>query len=86
MAKDKGSNPIEVNTQGIVKNSELGSLQALLNEKASNEYVNTQLATKQDKFIGYSGNFTFISSIEFAGESVTTKTVTVANGIITGIV
>jgi hypothetical protein len=43
------------------------------------------LANKQDKFNGFNGSFTIITNIDFAGETATSKTMTISNGIITGV-
>jgi hypothetical protein len=94
MAKDKpGRTPFEMNTQVKINEADIPSILMTLSEKANNTYVNgiketleAELNNKQNKFIGFTGNFTVIQSIDFASESVVSKTVTVSNGVITGIV
>ena len=41
---------------------------------------------KANSFIGYNGSFSAVTGVNFAGQSVTTKTITVSNGIITSVV
>jgi hypothetical protein len=43
------------------------------------------LVNKQDKFIGFTGSLTIITNIDFAGETTTSKIMTISNGIITGV-
>jgi hypothetical protein len=41
---------------------------------------------KQDAFTGYTGSFSVVTSVDFGGTSITSKTITVSNGVITGVV
>ena len=42
--------------------------------------------TKQNKLTGYSGSYLVVTSVNFASSTVTTKTITVVNGVITSVV
>ena len=43
------------------------------------------LDSKQDVIIGVTGSFTYVKTVDFIGETVTTGTINVSNGIITSI-
>lgn len=43
------------------------------------------LDSKQDVIIGATGSFTYVKTVDFIGETVTTGTINVSNGIITSI-
>jgi hypothetical protein len=40
---------------------------------------------KQDAFTGYNGTVTVVTSVDFVGQTKTTQTLTVKNGVITGV-
>lgn len=48
--------------------------------------LQAELDGKQDVITGYTGNFSVVTGVNFAGQTVTTKTITVDNGIITSVV
>lgn len=48
--------------------------------------LQSTLDEKANSFIGYNGSFSVVTGVNFAGQSVTTKTITVSNGIITSVV
>ena len=41
---------------------------------------------KQDVLIGFTGSVTVVTGVDFVGESVTTKTMTYSNGVLTSVV
>lgn len=43
------------------------------------------LDSKQDVIIGATGSFTYVKTVDFIGETITTGTINVSNGIITSI-
>ena len=47
--------------------------------------ISSLLANKANKFTGFTGSFSVITSVNFTGKTVTSKTVNVNNGIITSI-
>lgn len=44
------------------------------------------LASKQDTITGYNGNITVVTAVDFTGETTTTQTITITNGIVTNVV
>ena len=48
--------------------------------------LQAELDGKQDVITGYTGNFSVVTTVNFVGQTVTTKTITVDNGIITSVV
>lgn len=61
-------------------NHYIGDLQGV------DKFMDDLLATKADVFTGYTGSFSVVTGVNFAGQSVTTKVITVDNGIITSVV
>ena len=47
--------------------------------------ISSLLANKANKFTGFTGNFSVITSVNFTGQTATSKTINVSNGIITSI-
>ena len=47
--------------------------------------LQTALNSKQDVIIGATGSFTYVKTVDFVGQTVTTGTINVNNGIITSI-
>ena len=47
--------------------------------------ISSLLANKANKFTGFTGSFSIITSVNFTGKTATSKTVNVNNGIITSI-
>ena len=47
--------------------------------------ISSLLASKANKFTGFTGSFSVITSVNFEAKTVTSKTVNVSNGIITSI-
>ena len=47
--------------------------------------LQTALDIKQDVIIGATGSFTYVKTVDFVGQTVTTGTINVSNGIITSI-
>ena len=47
--------------------------------------ISSLLANKANKFTGFTGSFSVITSVDFTGKTTTTKTVTVSNGIIVSV-
>lgn len=47
--------------------------------------LQTALNSKQDVIIGATGSFTYVKTVDFIGETITTGTINVNNGIITSI-
>lgn len=47
--------------------------------------LQTALDSKQDVIIGATGSFTYVKTVDFVGQTVTTGTINVSNGIITSI-
>lgn len=48
--------------------------------------LQSALNGKANSFTGYNGSFSVVTGVNFAGQTVTTKTITVSNGIITSVV
>lgn len=74
--------------------SDVTGLQTALDSKATSTHshiiadvtgLQTALDSKQDVFSGATGSFTYIKSVNFAAQTVTTGTINVSNGIITSI-
>ena len=75
--------------------SNISGLQGALNSKAEVSHVHTienvtglqtALDGKQNAISGYTGSLSVVTAVNFAGEAVTTKTITVSNGIIVSVV
>lgn len=47
--------------------------------------ISSLLANKANKFTGFTGSFSVITSVNFTGKTATSKTINVSNGIITSI-
>lgn len=48
--------------------------------------ISSLLANKANKFTGFTGSFNVITSVNFTDKTVTSKTITVSNGVVTSIV
>lgn len=90
----KDSSPLD-----IKNNRSINEINKELLNKAGNEslgtvtqniysdmYLLSQLiANKQEKFVGLNTTLTIITGVNFASGSVSNKTLTISNGIITGV-
>ena len=47
--------------------------------------ISSMLANKANAFTGFTGSFNVITSVNFTGQTATSKTVTVSNGIIVSV-
>lgn len=74
--------------------SNIAGLQTALNSKSDVGHAHVisdvtglevVLDSKQDVIIGATGSFTYVKTVDFIGETVTTGTINVSNGIITSI-
>ena len=72
----------------------IAGLRPLLNGKSYTGHTHTSseitdiskvLANKANAFTGFTGSFNVITSVNFTGQTATSKTVNVSNGIITSI-
>lgn len=54
-------------------------------DKPVSTATKTALSGKADAFTGYTGSFDVVVSVDFTAQTTTKKTITVENGIITGI-
>ena len=48
--------------------------------------LQSALDSKQDDISGYTGSLTVVTGVNFAGQSITSKTINITNGIISSIV
>ena len=74
--------------------SNIAGLQTTLNSKSDVGHAHVisdvtglevALDSKQDVIIGATGSFTYVKTVDFIGETITTGTINVNNGIITSI-
>lgn len=72
----------------------IAGLQAVLDDKSDVGHTHVisdvtglevALDSKQDVIIGATGSFTYVKTVDFIGETITTGTINVNNGIITSI-
>ena len=59
--------------------------QAIYDKDTNERLDDTLLDIKQDVIIGATGSFTYVKTVDFIGETITTGTINVNNGIITSI-
>ena len=76
---DNHESGLNTNAHGI---SNIAGLQTALNDKADS----SDLDLKADMFTGFTGSFSVVTHVDFPGEAVTTKTITVSNGVIVSVV
>ena len=88
---DNHESGLNTNAHGI---SNIAGLQTALNSKSGVGHVHAitdvtglevALDSKQDVIIGATGSFTYVKTVDFIGETITTGTINVNNGIITSI-
>ena len=88
---DNHESGLNTNAHGI---SNIAGLQTALNSKSDvghahviSDVIGLEVAldSKQDVIIGATGSFTYVKTVDFIGETVTTGTINVSNGIITSI-
>ena len=89
---DNHESGLNMNAHGI---SNIAGLQTALNGKANSTHTHsisnvtglqTALDGKQNVLTGFTGSFSVVTAVDFAGSSVTTKTITVSNGVIVSVV
>ncbi len=88
---DNHESGLNTNAHGI---SNIAGLQTALNGKSNVGHTHTianvtglqsALDGKQDGISGATGSFTYVKTVDFVGQTVTTGTINVNNGIITSI-
>ena len=88
---DNHESGLNTNAHGI---SNIAGLQTALNGKSNVGHTHTianvtglqsALDGKQDVISGATGSFTYVKTVDFIGETITTGTINVNNGIITSI-
>ena len=88
---DNHESGLNTNAHGI---SNIAGLQTALNGKSNVGHAHVisdvtglevALNSKQDVIIGATGSFTYVKTVDFIGETITTGTINVNNGIITSI-
>ena len=88
---DNHESGLNTNAHGI---NNIAGLQVALNGKSDVGHTHVisdvtglgvALDSKQDVIIGATGSFTYVKTVDFIGETITTGTINVNNGIITSI-
>ena len=88
---DNHESGLNTNAHGI---SNIAGLQTALNSKSDVGHAHvisdvtglqTELDGKQDVIIGATGSFTYVKTVDFVGQTVTTGIINISNGIITSI-
>lgn len=88
---DNHESGLNTNAHGI---SNIAGLQTALNSKSDVGHAHVisdvtglevALDSKQDVIIGATGSFTYVKTVDFVGQTVTTGTINVSNGIVTSI-
>ena len=88
---DNHESGLNTNAHGI---SNIAGLSTSLNGKSDVGHAHVisdvtglevALDSKQDVIIGATGSFTYVKTVDFIGETITTGTINVNNGIITSI-
>ena len=88
---DNHESGLNTNAHGI---SNIAGLQTALNSKSGVGHVHAitdvtglevALDSKQDVITGATGSFTYVKTVDFVGQTVTTGTINVSNGIVTSI-
>ena len=77
---DNHESGLNANAHGI---SNIAGLTTVLTDMTG--WINDLEANKQDVFTGYSGSITVVTGVNFSAQTVTTKTVTIVNGVVTSI-